>query len=64
MIEDREPCATYAQAVWKLVFLLSMHGAKPSLDAEYSDAELIIADMFWVNVKRVRADVLKYWREV
>lgn len=58
---DRQPVSTYYQAVWRLVALR----ADPELDdAGYDAAIKIVADVFWMDDRAVRRDVIKAAREI
>lgn len=58
---DRLPVSTYDEAVWRLVQIRCDQSID---DAGYDAAVQLVADIFWVSDKRVRADALKAARTV
>lgn len=57
---DREPLATYEQAVWRLVQF-----AAAGKSVEQTDlATQVVADLFWFSESKVRHDVSKALRSL
>lgn len=58
-VYQKEPVSDYWQALWRMVAHLDQTG-------EYYDAgplpfaAALVADIFWVNHERVRADLIKF----
>ncbi|MGQ0610428.1 MAG: hypothetical protein ACT4N9_04900 [Paracoccaceae bacterium] len=60
MFIEREPIATYEQAVWRLCY----HVCSGVPQAETDGAVKIVADVFWFSDEKVRADLSKALREI
>ena len=59
--QDRLPVSTYDEAVWCLV---QFRCDQSLSDDAYDVAVQLVADIFWISDKRVRADALKAARTV
>ena len=57
---EREPCATYQQALWRLV-VEKLRGAPSD---GLAVASSIVADLFWVTDDQLHRDLAKLEKEV
>ncbi len=61
-MRDRAPVSTYDQALWWLIGQWAGNGQTLVPD-ELPPEALLVADMFWVTERQLRADLAKHMRE-